>query len=121
VSESVHDSSVFDPEALASLIGDDPELVQELVGLFSDEAPRLLDAIRKAVAASDAHAVAHAAHTLKGSAANLGAPRASEAALVLEMIGRSGDLGPAGVACERLEAELARLQDALAAHLAGAR
>ncbi len=116
MSESVHDPSVFDPEALASLIGDDPELVQELVVLFSDEAPRLLTAIRNAVAAADAHAVAHAAHTLKGSAANLGAPMTSEAAMALEIMGRSGDLGPAAVACERLETELARLHEALVAH-----
>jgi len=121
VNESVHDPSVFDPEALASLIGDDPELIQELVELFSGEAPRLLDAIRTAVAAADAPAVVHAAHTLKGSAANLGAPTASAAALALEMLGRSGDLGPAGVACERLETELGRLQVALSAYTSGVR
>jgi HPt (histidine-containing phosphotransfer) domain-containing protein len=121
MSEFVRDPRVFDPEALAGLIGDDPELMQELIDLFNDEAPRLIGTIRSATAAGDPHTVTHAAHTLKGSAANLGAAEASEAALSVEMIGRSGDLTAAPGACERLEAALQRLQDTLVAFTASAR
>jgi HPt (histidine-containing phosphotransfer) domain-containing protein len=69
------------------------------------------------VAASDASALEHSAHSLKGSVSTFGASRAFEAAFTLEKQGRSRDLtgAPAGLlqleqALEALRPELESLQ-----------
>jgi HPt (histidine-containing phosphotransfer) domain-containing protein len=51
-----------------------------------------------------------AAHALKGSAANLFASRAAEAAAKLEEMGRNGSLTGAENTCATLEKEIERLK-----------
>jgi HPt (histidine-containing phosphotransfer) domain-containing protein len=79
------------PDLLASLDGDHV-LLQELATIFLSDYPERLAAIRSAVEQRDAGALQAAAHCLKGSAANFGAPEAVSAAERLESMGRSGDL-----------------------------
>jgi len=111
---------IFDPDALAELIGDDPELRAELITLFNDECPRLVESIRGALDSGDAAALTHAAHTLKGSAANLGAANTREAAHGLEALGRGGDLGAGEPAWGRLQRALADLEVVLSEYAARA-
>ena len=87
-------------------LGGDEELLREVARLFLDEYPALMVEIREAVAARDADALQRAAHSLKGSVSNFGADAAYNAALVLEMMGRSRDLAQA-------ERGLAELDEAL--------
>jgi len=54
-------------------LGGDRHLLSELVSLFVDDGPKRLQAIRAALTASDVRQVEHVAHSLKGSAAILGA------------------------------------------------
>lgn len=56
----------------------------------------LLPDLEAAIAAADAPSVLRVAHTLKGSARGVTAQALAEAALQLEMLGRSGDLAGAG-------------------------
>lgn len=91
----------------------DVELLREVVGLFVEEAPELLSAIREAIADRDSMKLKHAAHFLKGTVSSLGARAAREAALRLEVVGRSGDLTYAEPACAELEKEIASLTQAL--------
>ena len=56
----------------------------------------------------------YAAHSLKGTVSSFGAQAAREAALRLEVVGRSGDLTYAEPACAELEKEIASLSRALA-------
>lgn len=65
-------------------LGGDQHLLAELVGIFVDDGPKRLQAIRAALTASDVQQVEHVAHSLKGSAAILGATRLQTAALALE-------------------------------------
>ena len=77
--------------ALRDSLGDDVDvLLPELRTLFKDEGPRLLSAIDEAVEASDASALAAAAHTLKGSAASLGNRDLADICRELETLGRDG-------------------------------
>jgi CheY-like chemotaxis protein len=50
-----------------------PEIVDQLVELFSAGSPPLIDALRDAVATGDADALRRGAHKLKGSCQNIGA------------------------------------------------
>ncbi|MGQ0602888.1 MAG: GAF domain-containing protein, partial [Anaerolineales bacterium] len=54
-------------------IGDQHNLLVELIDSFEQEAPELLQRLREAVAIHDAPGVREAAHSLKGSTGNLGA------------------------------------------------
>ena len=76
--------SPVDLAAAMRWLGGDQHLLSELVGIFVDEGPKRLQAIRAALTASDVQQVEHVAHSLKGSAAILGATRLQTAALALE-------------------------------------
>jgi HPt (histidine-containing phosphotransfer) domain-containing protein len=71
-------------------LGGDQRLLAELVGIFVDDGPKRLQAIRSALTASDVRQVEHVAHSLKGSAAILGATRLQTAALALEDAAHDG-------------------------------
>ena len=72
-------------ESLAlSRVGGDVELLKEVIELFLDDYPSTFEKIRNAVAVSDATALEHSAHSLKGSVSTFGANRAFEAAFTLE-------------------------------------
>jgi two-component system sensor histidine kinase/response regulator len=72
VVESVLDAAVVDQLRSLAKAGN-PELLHKLQESFTRDTPVRLAALRAAVAAGDADAVAFNVHTLKGSAANLGA------------------------------------------------
>jgi HPt (histidine-containing phosphotransfer) domain-containing protein len=106
---------VFDKAAALDRVDGDVELLAELAGLFLEDCPSLLQQIQEAVAASDSKKLAQAAHTLKGSVGNFCAKPATEAALRLEMMGRSGDLALAVPALMDLEKAMERLRPLLEA------
>jgi two-component system, sensor histidine kinase and response regulator len=102
-------SSVFRPEEALDRVEGDRELLAELVKLFEEETPKLLAEVRDAIAKGDAKTLERAAHTIKGSAGNFGAQPASQAALDLEQLARSGDLSRATELMEAVEREIKRL------------
>jgi two-component system, sensor histidine kinase and response regulator len=108
-------SDVFDLDRALAAVGDDPELLRELAGIFLQECPGILQEIRTAVARGDAANLKCAAHNLKGSVDNFAAGAAFAAALRLEMMGRDGKLVEASGALADLERELDRLTPALTA------
>jgi len=106
---------VLDRATLMERLGGDVELFHEIAGLFQEDCPKLLSQIRSAVRTTNAPALERAAHTLKGCVANFGARAAYRAALDLEKMGRERQLDRASSACETLEAEITRFQQALEA------
>jgi PAS domain S-box-containing protein len=105
---------VIDLEEMLSRVDGDEELMLELVGLFLEEYAGLLLNIEEALAQGNCQELEFAAHTLKGSVGNFGAKSAYDAAWNLEMMGREGDLSGAAEAYVALQAEIDRLQPALA-------
>ena len=93
----------FDPEDVLALVEGDRGLLAELVDIFRAEYPRLLANLRHSVEKGDARGVQEAAHAIKGTVGNFGAPAASEAARALEVMGREGALTGAGAGVARLE------------------
>jgi HPt (histidine-containing phosphotransfer) domain-containing protein len=106
---------VLDVEEALARVGEDREFLAELVETFLEEYPALISAIQAAVTDHDPKALRFSAHTLKGSVGNFGAKAVFDAACVLEIMGRQGELSGAPAALAALEQELARLQPALAA------
>ena len=91
--------------------GDD--LLAELAEMFSTSAPELLAEIREGVMSDDAATVRRAAHTLKGSAANLGAERLATLAHELQQLGEAGAMEEAGAKAAEAEEEFRRVEAAL--------
>ena len=104
---------VFDlEEALARARGK-RALLRKMADLFLADCPGLLAQIRSALATGDGSTLERAAHRMKGSAANLSAPRVVAVAGRLEEIARDGRLAEADAACAELEDEVGRLGHAL--------
>jgi two-component system, sensor histidine kinase and response regulator len=103
--------------ALATVQGSE-ELLREILEAFLEEAPRQLESIERALAASDGALLRRAAHTIKGAVRYFGAEKAFDLALRLETMAQSGDLSQAAAAAEALERELERITPLFAARLA---
>ena len=104
---------VFDRAAALCRTDDDLPLLKELIGLFFCELPNQVAEIEGAIEAGNGEALQRSAHALKGMTASLAAGSATEAALILEQIGRSDDLSKAPEAFEELQREICLLTGAL--------
>jgi HPt (histidine-containing phosphotransfer) domain-containing protein len=99
--------------SLGELVGDDAEMLAELVDAFLDEAPGRLDELREGLAGGDAVLVERAAHTLKSNGFTFGAHRLGELCQELEATAREGRLGDAEPIAGLVAAEWASVRPAL--------
>jgi HPt (histidine-containing phosphotransfer) domain-containing protein len=104
---------VLDEVLLMSRVDNDPQLLKDLVDLFLEECPHLLDEIKVALDEKDTKGAERGAHSLRGSVANLAAKSATEAALKVERHAKDGDWVQAARGLEELECQLERLKPAL--------
>ncbi len=91
----------------------EPELLKDVVRLFLDDCPKMMNGIRGAAERGDALEMGRAAHKLKGAVANFAASAAYDAALRLEVMGREGHLDQAAEALGQLESALEELKPVL--------
>jgi HPt (histidine-containing phosphotransfer) domain-containing protein len=106
----------IDPRALENLrdvLDGDPDLLNELIDLFLNDAPALMQTLHEAVERRDAESLTQTAHSLKGSASNLGARGMAAVCANLERRGRAGFLNGAESACRTLKKEFEVVRDAL--------
>jgi CheY-like chemotaxis protein len=112
------DREDIDPAALARLLdgtGGDKEFVGELVEQFLNDAPGLVDAVRKGLAAGEVGEVRRAAHTLKSNAATFGALDLADRSRELEDAAKREALDDAESQIERIADELENVRAALPA------
>ena len=110
--------SVIDRELLANLIDlmeGDRDLVIEVMDLFLEDAPQRIEAIVSAVDGGDPDELMRAAHSLKGSAGNVGARGLSGLCANLEQRGRNGSVAGTQMICMALHREFAAVRAALVA------
>jgi HPt (histidine-containing phosphotransfer) domain-containing protein len=111
----------IDPESIEQLRfledEDQPNVVAELVLLFVEHTPPKIAAIKDGVAQGDAGAVKRAAHSLKGSSANVGAFGMQQVCEKIEHAAANGDLAPARELLPLLESEVSVVVEALQAEL----
>jgi HPt (histidine-containing phosphotransfer) domain-containing protein len=81
----------------------DKVLAREIIEMFLQEYPKLLENVRQAAGQHDASALARAAHTLKGSVGDVSALQAFDAARTLEEMARKGELEAADTTLKALE------------------
>ena len=104
---------VFDPQRVLALCNDDLDLARDMSELFLEIAGTLAERVKEAVVAADPETVVRVAHTLKGAAANLTGERLESTARRLMAVGKRRQLGCSEPVLEEMNAELARLTQAL--------
>ena len=106
-------SCLVDYEGAMKRLGGDRVLFAQLIEIYDEDTPVLLDAIRRAVASNDSQSLERAAHRLKGLVSNFGAEETTVCASELEQCGSGRRFEEARERLVDLEAELRRLDDAL--------
>ena len=103
---------------LRDRVDGDEELMREVLAIYLEDTPTLLDALRQALETKQAEAVSKAAHTLKGSSANIAAERLRSQAYQLEQQARAGDLNRATALFETIQSEFQELEKIVNRYLA---
>jgi HPt (histidine-containing phosphotransfer) domain-containing protein len=105
--------SSIDPDAIANLRdlnpGDGGEFLREIIGIYIDDTPKRLADLRVCLASGDVTTFTRAAHTIKGSSANLGAQVLKGIAERLEQISRKDGLATVAPLIADCEAEFVRV------------
>ena len=107
-------TEILDRDELWDRVNGDMELLEHLRDLFLHDRPALQRTIQEAIAHDDPDSLTHAAHELKGMAANLSAALVTEAAQRLEFMGREARLDGASEVYDELVRELDRFNQVLA-------
>jgi HPt (histidine-containing phosphotransfer) domain-containing protein len=81
----------FDAEATLEQLGGDKEFMEEVLKMYIETTPKLLDQIRK-IDADDLPAYAKVAHSIKGSSLNVGAKKVGDMAASMEKTAKAGDI-----------------------------
>jgi signal transduction histidine kinase/CheY-like chemotaxis protein/HPt (histidine-containing phosphotransfer) domain-containing protein len=102
-------------DELREIAGDE---TARIIGLFLEDAPRLIARLESASTVPDLEAMRDAAHTLKSSSANVGAMALSTAAKRVELGARALKLDRPAVAVALVIAEYARARMALQGYIA---
>lgn len=105
------DSQVI--QGIRVLQSEGEDFLGTIVDMYLVESSRLIDRLRQVVNSGSAGELQQAAHSLKGSSANVGAARLAQACLDLETIARDGPLEQAIECFLVVEQEYARAVEAL--------
>ena len=98
-------------DAILDAVGGNVRLLARVRDAFAMQTPRLLAAIREAVASHDGEALYQTAHTLKGAISNFDVPDAITATADLERAGKDSDFDRAAKILPELEAAIRKLEE----------
>ena len=104
---------LFDYDKALERLGGDPVLFGEILILFLEDAPELIDRARQSLADQDLETLERAAHSIKGLSVNFEAQPLAVAAATIEKHARDRDMQRAQACFPELEAQLKNLKSAL--------
>ncbi|MBI5768833.1 MAG: Hpt domain-containing protein [Verrucomicrobia bacterium] len=111
------DLLVIDPQAIENLRalnpGDNDEFLREIIGIFLEDTPQRVAELEQSLRAGDVPKFTRAAHSIKGSSANLGAMALRGVAEKLEHESRKSGLGAVAPLVDALKGEFARARTEL--------
>jgi two-component system, sensor histidine kinase and response regulator len=110
-------ADIFDLPGTLRRLGGDTNLLADLVQLYNEDSPALLERLQTGIEKQHSDEVRHAAHSLRGLAANFGALSLTQSLLQLEEVAAEGRLGEAVPLLNKVSQESSRLQATLALHL----
>ena len=108
---------LLDEQALGNLralrMKGEPDPLAELAQLFIEDTPGRILQIREALKVGAAHEVEAAAHSLRGSASNMGAATMAASCGKIMQLARKNDLAPIAELVEKIEADFVLVKPAL--------
>ncbi len=107
----------YDHGMVMERVGGDETLMREIVNIFVEESPVLLNEIEGAINLKDAKKLERSAHSLKGSVSNFSAKKAYDVAYQLEKMGHQGKVDDAQKVFKNLEKEIETLTRELCSHI----
>ena len=111
----MNDSEIIDPQAQARLKEwGGAKLLTQMIRLFLENAPNRMDQVRKGLSENNVREAERGVHSLKSSAANVGAMRVSRLAAQMEDLAARGELASVAGHLRNLETEFAAAQQRLA-------
>ena len=105
--------SVLDRKELWDRVGNDPELLSELLRLFREQNLQRVLEIRTSIRAGDGEGLCAAAHALKGAIGNFSVHGAFGIAARLQEMRGSDEMQMAASLCDLLESQLRGLESEL--------
>lgn len=88
----------------------EPDVLKEVLQLFLDDVPGRIERVRTACQAGNAVELHRAAHSLKGSAGNIGAKDMLAVCRRLDELGKAGEVSGAQGLVASLDAEYSRVE-----------
>ena len=107
------DPVAVDHALLLKAFGGDWNFLKEVVEVFLDDYPRLLDNLRRSLNEDDCDSFMRSAHSLKGMLKHFRAETAAEVAFNLEKKGRAADLNGVQADIESLAAQIVEVDNTL--------
>jgi HPt (histidine-containing phosphotransfer) domain-containing protein len=106
------DTPAIDPGAISSLRelnpGDNGEFLREIITIYLEDTPKRIAELKACLASGDTATFTRAAHTIKGSSANVGAVALKGVAERMELLSKRQGLGAMAPLIADCEAEFAR-------------
>lgn len=106
------DQPIIDQEAISNLKelnpGDGGEFLKEIISIYIEDTPKRIAELKASLASADVPGFTRAAHTIKGSSANVGASAMRALCERLEFTSKREGLGSVGAQVANVEAEFAK-------------
>ena len=96
-------------EEFREQVGDDSDLITEIVDLFCADVEQQLPNMKRSLQSGDLLTLSRSAHSIKGSLGSLFAKRAAARAQALESAAKAGDAASSGPALAALETAIQEL------------
>ncbi len=110
---AVRQTPVYDRTGFLERLMGDEETAKVVLDIFLEDIPKQLDAVKAAMDACDPAALALAAHSIKGAAANIGGEALREAAAEIEQACKAGKPELAHQQFPELQQQFRRLKEAI--------
>jgi len=108
-----HYGEVMNVDEALQRLGDDVELLRDIVQIYLEDAPAIVERIHTAISQSDANSLQRAAHSLKGLAATLSAAEVVGVAAKLEHLAATRDMSDASKSIAEVDERLDELNRAV--------
>jgi two-component system, sensor histidine kinase and response regulator len=105
---------VFDVEQALAVMDGDREILAEIIGVYLEDLPNLMEKLKAALERSDAGEAMRHAHSIKGASANIAAERVRFVAQAIEKAARAGSVEACATWLPLLKAEAGALRGRLA-------
>jgi PAS domain S-box-containing protein len=105
--------AIFDRSVLTESLGDDQELIREILEIFKSNADEIMTSLKNAALKDDLETIRRSAHSLKGSSGNIGAKDFMETMRSIEEACSDGDMNSVRTRIRQSEKDYTELMEEL--------